>query len=97
MIRLFYIERNSYYINSAGCDQQVANGGTLPDLYTSKQKALQAAQRSCEYFENIYGYKVVIPNNENPAVKDNCIFAVRLYCEFTEIRLEIRVYEIYTH
>ena len=96
MVKLYYIESKHYYYDAQKIEHQIADGGDMPILYTNKKKAIKRAQAMEKFYNETYGYTTIIPNNENPAKKDNCIFAVRLMNENTGIRHELRVYEINT-
>lgn len=96
MISLYYIESKCYYKDSLGVDHQVSDGGDMPLLTTNKKTALDTAKMLVEFDINTYGYKIIIPNEENPARKEDCLFAVRLMKDMDEVRKEYRVYKVWT-
>lgn len=96
MMRLYYIESKVYYIDAQGVDHQVADGGDMPLLTTNKKEALETAKRMEDFYKSRFGYKTILSNEENPARKDNCLFAVRQVSETLGTRRELRVYKMWT-
>ena len=96
MIRLYYVETKSYWQDELGTDYQIADGGDMPIIYTSKKKAIERAKRMEQRNIEIYGYVTTISDSKYPCKKTNCLYAVRQEHKDRRLRHEIRVYETYT-
>lgn len=94
MKKFYYLEIKRYSHLPHGYEFQLADGGDIPRIYQYLGTALFAAKREVEFSTYHLNYKVVIPNEENPACKGDCKFAVRLMKDETDIRKEIRIYEM---
>lgn len=94
MYKAYYIESKSYWKDTNGTDHQVADGGDLPILYTSRKKALGRVDRMIKLLTEQMGYKVIIPNENYPGVGDDYIYACRLSKTSPDLRLELRIYYI---
>lgn len=97
MTKAYYIESKSYWKDTHGTDYQVADGGDLPTIYTSRKKSLERIERMIQLYTETMGYTVVIPNESYPGVGKNYLYACRLQKGNPEIRLEIRLYTIYIY
>ena len=96
MTLIYLFERKSFYLSTDGYDHQAADAGVLPTLFTSKKSALKYAEAQIAYDCNLYGYEVEIQSIQNPRVKDNCIYAVRMTDRQKTIRIEYSVYQTTT-
>ena len=96
MTKIYYVETKSYWRDELGTDYQVADGGILPIICTSKKSAIDFAQRLEKSNIEDYSYQVTIPDSEYPCKKTNCLYAVRLENKERRMRLEIKVYLTYT-
>lgn len=94
IMRLYYVERKCYYRGHDGLEYQCADGGIIPILYETKEKAIDRAERMVSVVTKSNHYKITIPTEKNPAVKEYCLYAVRM--EKYPLREEIRVYEVET-
>ena len=94
MKKFYYLEIKSYSHMPNGYEFQLADGGEIPSIYKYLEVALKSAQWLINFQTSELGYKVVIPNEENPARKGDCKFAVRLMDKQNDIRKEIRIYEM---
>lgn len=95
MIRLYYVESKTYFHDALNVEHQIADGGEMPNLFTSKKKAMDFAKRVEKFNIERFDYHTLIPDNEYPCKKDNCLYAVRQTDKKTGMRIEIRVYSIY--
>lgn len=96
MTKIYYVETKSYWQDEHGADYQVADGGNMPIICTSKKKAIERAKRMEQRNIEIYGYVTTIPDSGYPCKKTNCLYAVRQEQKDRRLRDEIRVYETYT-
>lgn len=96
MTKIYYVEKKSYWKDSYGIDHQIADGGDMPIIGTSKKSAIDFAQRLETKNVEDYGYQVTISDSEYPCKKTNCLYAVRLEDKERRMRLEIKVYLTYT-
>lgn len=96
MTKIYYVERKSYWKDERGTDYQIADGGDMPIICTSKKKAIEIAKRMEQTHIEIYGYKITIPDSVYLRKTTKSLHAVRLENKERGIRHEIRVYETYT-
>lgn len=96
MTKIYYVETKSYWQDEYGTDHQIADGGDMPIIYTSKKKAIERAKLKEQLNIEIYGYKTTIPDSKYPCKKTNCLYAVRQIHKDGRLRQEIRVYETHT-
>lgn len=94
MRKAYYIESKTYWKDKHGTDLQVADGGDLPILYTSRKKAFGRVDRMIKLLTEQMGYTVIIPNENYPGVGDNYIYACRLSKTSPDLRLELRIYPV---
>lgn len=52
-MKLYYIEQKTYYKGIDGYDHQMADGGTPPILYLTREKAIQKAEEMTRIMEMI--------------------------------------------
>lgn len=96
MKNIYLLVIKTYYTDACGIEHYVADGDRLPYVYTSQSKAIKRAAHFVDLYCNLYGYKVTLSNEENPARKDDCIYASRIETVKDRYREEIRVYRQYT-
>lgn len=95
MRKAYYIESKSYWQDSIGTDYQIADGGDLPIIYSSLNKALKRCESIIKLLTEKMGYTVVIPNESFPGVGEQYHYACRLSKDDPNIRTEIRLYTIW--
>lgn len=91
---LYYVERKCFYFDSHGIEHQFADGGELPILYTTYERAKGRAERMIKTCITLYGAVVTISNNDYPCKRGDLKFACRLEEGNKRVRYEIRVYEV---
>lgn len=92
MRKYYYLEIKQYSHTVGGYDYQLGDGGEIPSIYKYLDKAIAVANHMIDFQVDEMGYEIVIPNETNPARKDDCKFAVRLQNKQRDIRKEIRIY-----
>lgn len=92
MIKVHIVTIKSYYVDANGYDHQVADGDSIPYVYTNRAKAIKRAKDISKQYCERWGYEVTIPDAENPAKKDDVCFAERIEKILNKERMEIRVY-----
>lgn len=92
-MRIYIIESKTYAIDSNGIEYQLADGGELPLVFTSKNRAIASAKRAVAIYQSQFGYKLVMESPLYPAVGDNCLYAARLTKYNDQWRQEFRVYK----
>lgn len=96
MRKVYLVFTKTYYYDANGVEHQMADGDVMPYVYINAEKAIRRARQISENYCNMFDYQVAIRNCENPARKDEVIFAERLNKPQENIRLEIRVYSLRT-
>lgn len=96
MTKIYYVETKTYWQDEHGADYQIADGGDMPIICTSKKSAIDFAQRLEKSNIEDYSYQTTISDSEYPCKKTNCLYAVRLENKQRRMRREIRVYRTYT-
>lgn len=97
MEKAYYIENKSYWQDSHRTDFQVADGGDLPIIYHSLNKALKRCDNMIKLLTEKMGYTVDIPNESFPGVGKQYHYACRLQKHDPQIRVEIRLYSIFIY
>lgn len=95
-MKLYYVETKSYIVDAYGNDRQTADGGTMPILYHSAEKAIARAERIIKLWIDTFNYRLAIPNENMPCKKFGCIYGARLMDDIYGARYEIRVYDVET-
>lgn len=96
MQRIYLIESKDYYLDDRGIEYQMADGGCLPQVFTSQSRAIKVAQEKVDAYVNRYQYDVTIDNNHYPKTDKRIVFATRLERVHEKMRHEIRVYQDWT-
>lgn len=96
-MKIYYVEKKSYFKKENGIEYQIADGGELPILYTSKNKAIYRAEYIAKLLMDSFDYELVISNDQMPCKKEWCLYGVRIEDKKHSIRTEIRVYEVITN
>lgn len=95
-MKLYYLFKKSYSKLLDGFEYQLADGGEKPEIFTNRKKAEHSFDYSVKFYSCSFGYDLIIPSEINPAAKGDCLKAARLYDKKCDIRLEIRLYQIWT-
>lgn len=95
-MKLYYVETKSYFVDSLGNDRQIADGGTMPILYHSADKAIARAEFVIKLWIDTFNYRLAISNENMPCKNFGCIYGARLMDDIVGTRYEIRVYEVET-
>lgn len=93
----YYIEGKAYWKDAYGTDHQVADGGELPIIYSSRKNAAKRVKNMIKVYTGMMGYTVTVSDKNHPDATGSCIYACSLRKENPEVRLEVRVYEITIH
>lgn len=96
MTRIYYVESKIYWKDLQGTDYQLADGGDMPTICTSKKRAIEVAKIMEQTYIDRFGYKTTIPDSGYPCKKTNCLYAVRQENEQQKMRRELKVYLTYT-
>lgn len=96
MRKIYYVETKTYWKDEHGADYQIADGGCMPIISTSKKRAIEVAKMMEQTYNEKFGYKTTIPDSGYPCKKTLCLYAVRQENEQHKLRRELKVYETYT-
>lgn len=93
---LYYVEKKTYSPDSHYVERQHADGGTIPVLFHSLNKAKQYCERVIKAYWNVNGAKVTIKDDEYPCKGDDIEYATRVMGPYNSYRVEFRIYRIET-
>lgn len=95
MKQLYYIEKKSYFRLRDGIEYQCADGGELPQLFTSFKKAVESMQFSREFREHICGEEITYNMGNEEGLPEHLLDRFETICPKTNIRTMFSLYKVW--
>lgn len=95
-MKLYYLERKTFYISPKGVDHQCADGGELPYLFKDLKKADERMHKISECMQDIYGYELLKEEHDLTFVPDGGFYRLTLIRKKDLVRYTLTIYQIET-
>lgn len=96
MKKIFVIEQKSFFKDSLGIEYQVADCGSLPAVYTSFRRAVEAMARLQELKQSLYGDRVIGVWKGDDLNDARIMDRFETFSDKTGLRSVVTLYETYT-
>lgn len=94
MKQVYYVERKAYLKSIDGCEYQIADGGVLPELFSSRHAAQSSMDFTREFRVKEFGDRIVRDGVPSNLQCSGLLDEFELVDDKTEVRIVYSLYKV---